>query len=272
MKTSARNQLAGTTSSRQITGALLSTLLFSSPVLPQVAGAADVHVAVAANFSGPLQKLAPLYEHSSGNQLIVSQGSSGQLYTQIRQGAPFDVFLSADVDKPLQLERESLTVAGSRFIYAIGRLVLWSPQADLIDAEGNVLKAQHYRFIGIANPQTAPYGTAAQQLLTRLGLWEPLNQRKKIVVGENITQTWQFASTGNVDMAFVALSQVLDADGHIPGSSWQPPQDLYDPIEQAAVALSGSKQQPEAQAFLIWLHTDPGALSVIHAAGYRTAL
>jgi molybdate transport system substrate-binding protein len=239
-------------------------------LLPRAAGADELHVAVAANFSGPLQKLAPLYQQSSGNQLIISAGSSGQLYTQIKQGAPFDVFLSADADKPQQLERESLTVAGTRFVYAIGTLVLWSPQADLIDAGGKVLQAQRYRFIGIANPQTAPYGTAAQQVLTRLGIWDQLNQAKKIVVGENITQTWQFASTGNVDLAFVALSQVLDVDGKISGSSWQPPQDLYDPIEQAAVALGSSKQQPAAQAFLTWLRTDPGALAVIHAAGYRT--
>ena len=252
---------------------LLSTSLLVgltlAPVL-RTAAAAELHVAVAANFSGPLRQLAPLYQRRSGNQLVISAGSSGQLYTQIRQGAPFDVFLSADTDKPQQLQRESLAVAGSRFIYAIGTLVLWSPQADLIDADGKALQAERYRFISIANPQTAPYGTAAQQVLTRLGLWDKLNQGRKIVVGENITQTWQFAATGNVDLAFVALSQVLDADGRIAGSSWKPPQNLYDPIEQAAVALSGSKQQPAAQAFLAWLRTDPGALAVIHAAGYRT--
>ncbi len=241
-----------------------------APVVPRNAGAAELHVAVAANFSGPLQKLAPLYQQSSGNQLVISSGSSGQLYTLIKQGAPFDLFLSADVDKPQQLERESFTVAGSRFVYAIGTLVLWSPQPGLIDSAGKVLQAQHYRFISIANPQTAPYGKAAQQVLTRLGLWDPLNQAKKIVVGENITQTWQFAATGNVDLAFVALSQVLDADGRISGSSWRPPQDLYDPIEQAAVALSGSRQQSAALAFLTWLRTDLSALAVVHAAGYRT--
>jgi molybdate transport system substrate-binding protein len=258
----------------RVSRSLLSTILLGGLALAlgllRTAAAAELHVAVAANFSGPLQKLAPLYQQSSGNQLIVSAGSSGQLYTQIKQGAPFDLFLSADTDKPQQLERESLTVAGSRFVYAIGTLVLWSPQADLVDAAGKVLQAERYRFISIANPQTAPYGTAAQQVLSRLGLWDKLNQGKKIVVGENITQTWQFASTGNVDLAFVALSQVLDADGKITGSSWLPPQDLYDPIEQGAIALSGSKQQPVAQAFLTWLRTDPGALAVIHAAGYRT--
>lgn len=262
MKTRARNHY------RAWLSALLWALALAS-VQPRGAAAAELHVAVAANFSGPLQRLAPLYQQSSGNQLIISAGSSGQLYTQIRQGAPFDVFLSADADKPQQLERESLT-AGGRFVYAVGTLVLWSPQPDLIDAGGAVLQAQRYRFVGIANPHTAPYGTAAQQVLTRLGLWDRLNRTGKIVVGENITQTWQFAATGSVDLAFVALSQVLGAGRSISGSSWQPPQDLYEPIEQAAVALAGSRQPAAAQAFLAWLRTDQAALAVIHAAGYRT--
>jgi molybdate transport system substrate-binding protein len=233
--------------------------------------ASELHIAVAANFTGPLQKLAPLFEKSSGNQLVISSGSSGQLYTQITQGAPFDVFLSADTDKPQQLESAGLTLPGSRFVYAIGTLVLWSPQAGAVDDQGRVLKAQRYRFIGVANPQTAPYGTAAQQVLTKLNLWDKLNQDKKIVIGENITQTWQFASTGNVEMAFVALSQVLGADGSIAGSSWRVPQSLYDPIEQGAVALAHSSQPGAAQAFMQWLHTDSGALAVIRAAGYRIA-
>ncbi|HEV7986090.1 MAG TPA: molybdate ABC transporter substrate-binding protein [Steroidobacteraceae bacterium] len=243
--------------------------LFAAAALP--AAAAELHVAVAANFSGPLQTLAPLFEKSSGNQLVISSGSSGQLYTQIRQGAPFDLFLSADTDKPKQLENEGLTVPGSRFIYAIGTLVLWSPRPGVVDDQGKVLEAQRYRYIGIANPQTAPYGTAAQQVLSRLNLWDKLNRDKKVVTGENITQTWQFASTGSVDMSFVALSQVLGADGQIAGSSWRVPQSLYDPIEQGAVAVAHGNQQAAAQAFLTWLRTDPSALAVIRAAGYRTA-
>lgn len=243
--------------------------LFAAAALPVTA--AGVHVAVAANFSGPLQKLALLFEKSSGHQLVISSGSSGQLYTQIRQGAPFDVFLSADTDKPKRLETEGLTVPGSRFVYAIGSLVLWSPLPGVVDDQGKVLQAQRYRYIGIANPQTAPYGTAAQQVLSRLSLWDKLNQDRKVVTGQDITQTWQFASTGNVDMSFVALSQVLGADAHIAGSSWQVPQSLYDPIEQSAVAVAHSAQQTAGQTFLTWLHTDPSALAVIRAAGYRTA-
>ncbi|HEY3808943.1 MAG TPA: molybdate ABC transporter substrate-binding protein [Steroidobacteraceae bacterium] len=247
--------------------ALLAALaLWLQPAL-----GAELHVAVAANFSGPLQKLAPLYRQHDGTELVISAGSSGQLYTQIRQGAPFDVFLSADIDKPQQLEQAGLAVPGSRFIYAIGTLVLWSPQPGVVDVAGKVLKKGKYRFISVANPQTAPYGTAAQQVLTKLGLWDPLNRSKQLVIGENITQTWQFASTGNADMGFVALSQVLGADGKIAGSSWQPPQNLYEPIEQAAVALSGSRQAAPAEDFLHWLRTDPSALAVIHAAGYHTS-
>jgi molybdate transport system substrate-binding protein len=249
----------------------LAALLAGLSLWLQPAFGGELHVAVAANFSGPLQKLAPLYQQHDGTQLVISPGSSGQLYTQIKQGAPFDVFLSADVDKPQQLERDGLAVLGSRFVYAIGTLVLWSPQPGVVDDAGKVLRKGKYRFISVANPQTAPYGTAAQQVLTKLGLWDSLNQGKKIVIGENITQTWQFASTGNVDMGFVALSQVLGDDGKIAGSSWQPPQNLYDPIEQAAVTLTGSRQAAPAQDFLYWLRTDPAALAVIHAAGYRTS-
>jgi molybdate transport system substrate-binding protein len=232
--------------------------------------AAELHVAVAANFSGPLQKLAPLFQQASGHQLVISAGSSGQLYTQIKQGAPFDVFLSADTDKPQQLEKEGLAVPGSQFTYAVGSLVLWSSKPGVVDADGKVLQSQRYHLISIANPQTAPYGTAAQQVLTKLGLWDTLNQEHRIVTGENITQTWQFAASGNVDLSFVALSQVLGADGNIAGSSWLVPQSLYDPIEQAGAIVAATKEKAAAEAFMTWLHTDPVALAAIRSAGYRT--
>jgi molybdate transport system substrate-binding protein len=234
-------------------------------------GATELHVAVAANFTGPLATLAPLFESSSGEKLLVSSGSSGELYAQIRQGAPFDVFLSADTDKPQKLESEGLTVAGSRFIYAVGTLVLWSPKPGVVDGQGKVLQTHDYRFIGVANPQTAPYGTAAQQVLTKLGIWDRLNQEHRVVIGENITQTWQFAATGNAELAFVALSQVLQADGSISGSSWRVPQSMYDRIDQGAVVIAASPQKTAAQAFLTWLRTDPAAVAAIRAAGYRTA-
>jgi len=247
-------------------------VLWLLAALPALAGPAapaeELNVAVAANFFGTLQKLAPKFEQASGNKLLLSSGSSGQFYTQIRQGAPFDVLLSADSDRPRQLETEGLGVAGSRFTYAIGTLVLWSPKADVVDRDGKVLRGGAYRMIGIADPHNAPYGAAAQQVLTALGLWEQLNQDKKLAVGENINQAWQFAATGNVDMAFVALSQVSDSNA-ISGSYWLPPQALYTPLTQDAVILTRTGKRALADAFLKWLRQDPQAIAAIKAAGYH---
>ncbi len=243
---------------------LVTLCALSGPAAP----AEELNVAVAANFFGTLQKLAPKFEQASGNKLLLSSGSSGQFYTQIHQGAPFDVLLSADSDRPKLLESEGLGLAGSRFTYAIGTLVLWSPKADVVDRDGKVLRGGAYRMIGIADPHNAPYGAAAQQVLTALGLWEQLNQDKKLAVGENINQAWQFASTGNVDMAFVALSQVSDGNV-ISGSYWLPPQALYGPLTQDAVILTRTSKRAVAEALLKWLRQDPWAIATIKAAGYR---
>lgn len=249
----------------RIASALLGLLaLLGRPVL-----ADDLNVAVAANFFGPLQRLAGAFEKASGHKLIISAGSSGQLYAQITEGAPFDVFLSADTDKPRRLAAAGLVVPNSRFTYAIGTLALWSPRAGIVDAEGNVLQAGHYRYIGVADPRSAPYGAAAQQVLTALGIWNQLNQDHKVVLGENITQAWQFAASGNVDLAFVALSQILGADGVISGSSWLPPQSMYARIDQDAVILARTNRRNAAEAFANWLHKDPAAMAAIRAAGYR---
>jgi molybdate transport system substrate-binding protein len=228
----------------------------------------QLNVAVAANFLGTLQKLAPKFEQASGNKLLLSPGSSGQFYAQIRQGAPFDVLLSADSERPKQLEAEGLGVAGSRFTYAIGTLVLWSPKAGVVDRDGKVLRGTGYRMIGIAEPRNAPYGAAAQQVLTALGLWDKLNHDRKLAIGENINQAWQYAATGNVDMAFVALSQVTDGNA-VAGSCWLPPQSLYAPLEQDAVMLTRTDKGPTAKAFLSWLRKDPQAIATIKAAGYH---
>lgn len=232
------------------------------------ASAEELNVAVAANFFGTLQKLAPKFEQASGNKLLLSSGSSGQFYTQIREGAPFDVLLSADTDRPRQLEADGLAVAGSLFTYATGTLVLWSPKAGIVDRDGKVLQGGSYRMIGIAEPRNAPYGAAAQQVLTSLGLWDKLNQDKKLAVGENINQAWQFAATGNVDMAFVALSQV-SSSGVITGSYWLPPQSAYSPLDQDAVILTRTSKRAAAEAFLAWLRKDPDAVATIKAAGYH---
>jgi molybdate transport system substrate-binding protein len=233
-----------------------------------VVRADELNVAVAANFYGALQELAPRFEQATGNKLVLSSGSSGQFYTQIKQGAPFDVLLSADSERPKQLEAEGLAVTGSRITYAIGTLVLWSPQSQMVDSEGKVLFNRQYRMIGIADPVTAPYGAAAEQVLKGLGIWEKLNRDKQIAFGENITQAWQFASTGNADMAFVALSQVTDGK-IISGSYWIPPQSLYTSIDQDAVVIARTTKRQTAQAFLSWLRRDPQAIAIIKAAGYR---
>jgi molybdate transport system substrate-binding protein len=217
-----------------------------------------------------LQKLAPQFERASTHKLVLSSGSSGQLYAQIVQGAPFDVLLSADAEKPKMLESAGLAVPGSRFTYAVGTLVLWSPKAGLIDRGGQILQARSYRFVGVADPDNAPYGAAAREVLRTLGLWDQLTQEHKLVTGENITQAWQFAASGNVDMAFVALSQVLLSDGSISGSSWLPPQSMYTRIDQDAVVLALGSHRAAAEAFASWLHHDPLALAAIQSAGYGT--
>jgi molybdate transport system substrate-binding protein len=250
--------------------AVMCLLAALSGLAAPAAPAEELNVAVAANFFGTLQKLAPKFEQASGNKLLLSSGSSGQFYAQIREGAPFDVLLSADADRPKQLESEGLGLAGSRFTYAIGTLVLWSPKAGVVDRDGKVLRGGAYRMIGIADPHNAPYGAAAQQVLSGLGLWEQLNQDKKLAVGENINQAWQFAATGNVDMAFVALSQVSDGSA-ISGSYWLPPQGLYAPLQQDAVILTRTSKRALAETFLKWLRQDPQAIATIKAAGYRVA-
>src|SRR5271170_6779938 len=233
---------------------LMGTVLFALLIAASLAAKADeLNIAVAANFYGTLQELAPRFEQATGNKLLLSTGSSGQFYTQIRQGAPFDVLLSADSERPRQLEAEGLAVTGSRFTYAVGTLVLWSGR---------------FRMIGIADPVNAPYGVAAAQVLKNLGIWEQLNRDQKLAFGENITQAWQFASSGNADMAFVALSEVTDGK-IISGSYWIPPQSLYTSIDQDAVVLARTTKRRTAEAFLTWLRQDPKAIAIIKAAGYR---
>lgn len=258
--------------SRAVLGPLVSALtaaLMMIFALMTPASAAVLHVAVAANFYGTLHRLAEPYALVSDNTLSISAGSSGQLLAQIRQGAPFDLFFSADRQRPRQLESQGLAVPGSEFTYAVGSLVLWSPRAGLIDGNATVLRQEQLQRLAIADPASAPYGAAAQQVLTALGLWERLNQQHKIVVGESITQTWQFAATGNATLAFVALSQVVDAQGHISGSSWTPPQSLYAPIDQDAVILKRTHELSAARSFVRWLRSAPEAARILQAAGYR---
>ncbi|HEY7929610.1 MAG TPA: molybdate ABC transporter substrate-binding protein [Steroidobacteraceae bacterium] len=265
--TAALSATPSATPSAALLATLMATLLLGAPV----ARAAQLHVAVAANFLGTLQKLAAPYRAASGNTLTISAGSSGQLLAQIHQGAPFDLFFSADAERPRQLQSQGLALPGSEFTYAVGSLVLWSPRAGVIDGHATVLQAGRFDRLAIAAPGSAPYGAAAQQVLTALGLWDRFTRQHKIVIGESITQAWQFAASGNATLAFVALSQVIGAQGHISGSYWLPPQSLYTPLMQDAVILERTSEAGAAQNFEQWLRSAPQASRILLAAGYRNA-
>lgn len=225
----------------------------------------EVQVAVAANFTAPIQAIAKDFEKDTGHKLVAAFGSTGQFYTQIKNGAPFEVFLAADDTTPARLEQEGDTVKGSRFTYAVGTLALWSAKDGYVDAKGDILKADTWQHLSIANPKTAPYGLAATQVLEKLGLTE--STKPKIVEGQNITQAYQFVSTGNAEIGFVALSQIYK-DGKISsGSAWQVPAALHDPIKQDAVILNKGKDNAAAKALLDYLK-GPKAAAVIKSFGY----
>ena len=229
------------------------------------ARAAEVSVAVAANFAAPMQKIAAAFEHDTGHKAVLAFGSTGRFHAQIGNGAPFDVLLAADEETPLQLERDGQGVAGTRFTYAVGRLVLWSRQPGLVDDQGAVLKTGTFARLALADPKLAPYGAAAIETLTRLGLLEQL--RPKFVQGENIGQTYQFVATQNVPLGFVALSQVF-ADGRLTqGSAWVVPASLHRPIRQDALLLVRGQGKPAAQALLAYLRGEK-ARSIIRSYGY----
>ena len=227
--------------------------------------AAEVHIAVAANFTAPINEIAAAFEKASGHKVIAAFGPTGGLYTQIKHGAPFEVFLAADDSTPARLETEGEILAGSRFTYAIGKLVLWSASAGYVDAEGEVLRRNEFNHLSIGNPKTAPYGLAATQVLGKLGLIDAV--KPKLVEGTNITQAYQFVATGNAELGFVALSQVYK-DGQITsGSAWIVPEDMYEPIRQDAVILNKGKDNPAAAALVDYLK-GPKAAAVIKSYGY----
>lgn len=230
------------------------------------AWADEVQVAVAANFTAPIQAIAKDFEKDTGHKLVASFGATGQFYAQINNGAPFEVFLAADDSTPAKLEQEKQTVEGSRFTYAIGTLALWSAKPGYVDAQGEVLKTNDYKHLSIANPKTAPYGLAATQVLAKLNLTEAT--KGKLVEGQNITQAFQFVSTGNAELGFVALSQIYK-DGKVEnGSAWIVPSSLHDPIRQDAVILNKGKDNPAAKAFIDYLK-GPKATAVIKSYGYQ---
>ena len=228
---------------------------------------ADVaQVAVAANFAEPIKAVAAELQNTTGHTLAVTLGGTGKLYAQIRNGAPFDVLLAADSDTPARLERDGLAQPGSRFTYATGRLVLWSPDAQRVDAQGVVLQQGRFKRLAYANPKTAPYGAAATEVMDKLGLSAVL--APKLVQGESIGQAYSFATTGNADIGFVALSQVLEGGRLKSGSMWLIPQGLYSPIRQDAVLLRHGAGNAAALA-LMQLLKSPNIKDLIRSYGYE---
>ncbi|ARS51039.1 molybdate ABC transporter substrate-binding protein [Ectopseudomonas mendocina] len=228
--------------------------------------AGEVKVAVAANFTAPLQAIAPAFEKATGHKLVASFGATGQFYAQIKNGAPFDVLLAADDTTPARLEHEGASVLGSRFTYAIGSLVLWSADAAYLDGTDAALQAGQFRHLSLANPKAAPYGLAAMQVLDKLGLSEAV--KSKLVEGQNITQAHQFVFTGNAELGFVALSQVYK-DGQVSsGSAWIVPEAMYEPIRQDAVILRQGASNPAAAALVEYLQGAEAA-RVIESFGYK---
>lgn len=237
---------------------LVAALLTAAPAL-----AAEVKVAVAANFTEPAKAIAARFKARTGHDATLSFGSSGQFFTQIANGAPYEVFLSADRERPEKAEADGLAVAGSRFTYAVGRLVLYSKTPGLVDAKGAVLKTGKFQKIAIADPKTAPYGVAAIETMKKLGVEAQL--KPKLVQGTSITQAYQFVDTGAAELGFVALSQVADVKG---GSRWTVPASLHTPIDQQAVLLKTGVSNAAAAAFMAYLK-GPEAKAIIRRYGYE---
>ncbi len=227
--------------------------------------AADVQVAVASNFTAPMQAIAAEFEKATGHQAKLSFGSTGKFYAQIKNGAPFDVLLAADDETAAKLEKEGLAVSGSRFTYSIGQLALWSAKPGYVDDKGAVLKQGAFAHLALANPKLAPYGAAALEAMNKLGLLAAL--QPKFVQGENIAQTFQFVSSGNAELGFVALSQVVEGGKLKSGSAWRVPPNLHAPIRQDAVILARGKDNPAALALMKYLKEDK-ARAIIKAYGY----
>ena len=239
-----------------LVGAILA--LGAGPAL-----AAQTQVAVASNFTDTAKEIAAAFKAATGDEAVLSFGASGQFYTQITKGAPFEVFLSADADRPKKADADGLSVPGTRFTYAVGRLVLFSKTPGLVDDRGAVLSSGKFAKLSIADPASAPYGEAAIETLKTLKLYDTL--QPKIVQGSNITQAYQFVETGAAELGFVALSQVINETG---GSRWLVPAADHAPIEQQAVLLKTGARNPAAKAFIDFLKS-PTGVAIIKKYGYE---
>lgn len=235
-------------------------MIFSQGPQPQD----EIRVAVASNFSVAMTAVAKRYEAKSGHKVILMFGSTGKHYAQIRNGATLDAFFSADAERPTLLDRDHIAVPGSRFTYAVGKIILWSPKEDYVDSEGRVLAEMKFRHLAIANPKLAPYGKAAQQVLKARKLWDALG--KRLVRGEDVGQTFQFVRSGSAELGFIALSQVKRPGRAVEGSWWDVPQSLYSPIEQQAVQLN---KCDAARRFMAFVRSEE-ARKIIRNYGYET--
>ena len=237
----------------------IAGLLFISGV----SVAEEIRVAVASNFTHTLEALANQFESQTGHRVVLIVGSTGQHYAQIKNGAPFDAFFAADTVRPELLDEEGIALPGTRFTYATGKLVLWSPGGDRLEGALDTLKQGAFRFLAIANPKLAPYGEAAREVLQAQGVWDDM--RGKMVWGQNISQAYQFVHSRSAELGFVAYSQLNAQGADIPGSFWEIPQSLYTPIQQQAVLLT---ENPTAREF--WRYVKGyNAQQIIRTHGYE---
>jgi len=225
----------------------------------------EIHIAAASNFTETLKQLGKQFEAQSGHKVIMAFASTGKQYAQIIHGAPFDAFFAADSKRPKLLEDQGIALPKSRFTYAVGKLVLWSPQPDLIDKNAKVLGSKKFNYLSIGNPKLAPYGRAAKEVLQAHKQWNDLQNR--LVRGENIGQAFQFVKSGNAELGFIAYSHIKRPQQAISGSLWIPPESLYKPINQQAVLL---KDKPAVRQFLSFVKSDE-AQKIIRAYGYGIA-
>jgi len=240
----------------------LALLLFG-----QVSWAATTLVAVASDFTKPMTEIAAAFEKATGHSAKLSFGSSGKAFAQIQSGAPFEVYLSASEKYPLELEKTGFAVANTHFVYAIGKLVLWSETPGYVDDQGKILTTGNFKHVALADPAHAPYGVVAEDVMKSLGVLDKL--RPLFVMGENISQTYQFVSTGNAELGFVGLAQVIDVNsGKIgSGSGWIIPDNLHSPFRQMAVLLKTGAENPAALALVDFLKS-PTALAIIEKYGF----
>ncbi|WP_426193139.1 molybdate ABC transporter substrate-binding protein [Massilia sp. DWR3-1-1] len=241
------------------------TVLMLCLVTTGLVRADEVQVAVAANFAAPMKDIVARFEQQTGHKVRSTVGATGKFYAQIHNGAPFEILLAADDDTPARLEKEGAGVAGSRFTYAIGKLVLWSARSGVVDEKGAVLNQPGFAHLSIANPKLAPYGAAAVEAMKKLNVYGVIEA--KLVVGESIAQAHQFVASGAAPLGFVAMSQVFEGGKLKSGSAWVVPDTLYSPIRQDAIALDKGRGKPAVDAFLNYLKSD-AAKVIIRSYGY----